>query len=637
MSDKTIKEKKVNYQKNLMIDNRFLPTFLVQFLGAFNDNVFKNALIILITFKAFSIGMVGTEQMVAICGGIFILPFFLFSAYAGQLADKFSKNKLIFWIKIWEISVMLFGATGFLSENIYLLLVTLFFMGLQSTFFGPVKYSILPELINKDELLQGNALIEMGTFLSILLGTIIGGLLIAMPDFGAIYISVTVIILAIVGTLFSLKISDLSPCDPKLKINKGIFIPTLKIIKIAKEVKGIWNSILGISWFWFFGAAILSIFPIYVKDIIGGDAKVVTLFLALFSIGVAFGSIICEKLSKERLELGLVPIGSIGMTLFILDLYFLDIPTINTQAELQTVWMFLRGPSSWRIVIDLFMLSVFSGLFIVPLYTFIQQRSDRSVTSRIIAANNIMNAIFMVCASLFLTFLYSIGVKATDLFLILGISNALVAIYIYTIIPEFILRFIIMIITRMIYKVETNGLNNVPDEGPCVIVSNHISYIDWMIIASSIKRPVRFVMSYQFFNIPLLKFFFKGAKVIPISGHKENPHILQRAMEQISNELNDGEVICIFPEGKITTDGELDTFKTGVEKIIAKNPVLTIPIALKGLWGSYFSLKHGKVASKPLIIFKTIWSKITVDISSPVLPQEVTALGLEEKIQKMLK
>ena len=608
----------MSYQKHLIKDKRFWPTFWTQFFGALNDNVFKNALVILITFKSFSLGGLNSEAMVALCGGIFILPFFLFSAVAGKMADKIAKNALIQSIKLAEIIIMGVATLGLLTNSITLLLITLFLMGTQSAFFGPVKYSILPEIIEKDELIQGNALFEMGTFLAILMGTILGGSLIAMQASEYI-VSAAVLVFSIIGFVFSKKISPLPAVTPEAKFDFSIFRPTFELLKLAKSQKGNWNSILGISWFWFLGAALLSLFPGYAKDVLQGDNSTVTLLLAIFSIGVALGSFLCEKLSKERLELGLVPIGSIGMTLFIFDL--------TTQTE-----NIILG----RILFDIFMLSVFSGFFIVPLYTFIQERSKDKERSQMIAANNIVNAAFMVVSSLFLSFLFAKKMSYSTIFLILGGLNTIVACYIYTVIPEFLLRFCVMCLSRLIYRLDILGLKNIPEEGPAVLVCNHVSFVDWLIIAAAIKRPIRFVMHHSFMKIPLLSFIFKGAKVIPIASKKENAESYQQAFTKIQQELQEGELICIFPEGKITSDGKLNTYKAGIEKIISQSPVPVVPMVLKGLWGSFFSRKYGKALSKPSIIRKTLFSKIELIIEKPIQPENVSAAELEEQTLKMI-
>lgn len=622
---------------NLFFQKRFWPLFWTQFLGAFNDNVFKNAIVILITFKAMNIGTVGPDQLVTFASGIFILPYFLFSAVAGQLSDKISKDKLIVWTKIWELLVMIIGSVGFMTENLILLLTSLFFMGMQSTFFGPAKYSALPELLEREELVKGNALVDAGTFLSILIGTILGGVLIAIPNDGPILVSITVIIIAIMGILTSVKLNKLPVLAPNVKIDWGFFKPTKEILKITKEVKSIYLSVLGISWFWFYGAAILTMFPLYVKDVIGGNEQVVTLFLAVFSIGVAIGSILCEKFSHRRLELGLVPVGTIGIVLFTLDLSLVDI-SVFTQTAPNTLQTFISHFSGIRIIVDLLMLSIFSGFYIVPLYTFIQQRAEPQKCSRVIAGNNIMNALFMVGASIFLGILFAFKVSMPTIFLILAILNIIVGAYIYTVIPEFLLRLFCLLMTRLIYRAKVKGLENVPHDGPALLICNHVSFIDWMIIAALIDRPVRFVMHYEFIKMPLMGWFFRGGKVIPIAGAKEDPKMLEDALIKIQAELKEGELVCVFPEGAITKDGNLNQFRPGVEKMAREANVPVVPMALKGLWGTFTSRAYnGKAMSNPWILHKTIFKKIDLLIEEKIKPENVQAADLQIRVQKLLE
>jgi 1-acyl-sn-glycerol-3-phosphate acyltransferase len=621
-------------KKSLLTSPRYWPIFWTQFWGALNDNVFKNAMVILITYRAYSIMGLGVDQMVALCGGIFIFPFFLFSSISGQYSDKLPKDKLVVFTKVLEVIVMGMGTIGFYTESLPLLFISLFLMGLQSTIFGPAKYSILPELIEENDLVKGNALVEMGTFMAILIGTILGGVLIAKPN-GAFYVSATVLFFSVVGLLCSLKVAKLAPVEPTLKIDYNLFRSTWDVLKISKKTRSVFISILGISWFWFFGATLLSIFPVYVKDILHADESVVTLFLAIFSIGVAIGSIICERCSHERVELGLVPFGSIGLCWFALHLYLTGTP-YEYSGELMGVTQFLGMPNIFWILFDLTGLSIMSGFFIVPLYTFIQVRSDRHERSRVIAANNILNALFMVAAAIFLMILFSFGLTSIDIYLVLFILNAAVAVYIYTVIPEFLMRFVCVILGRMIYRLKIVGRQHIPHEGAAILVCNHVTFVDWLILSATIHRPIRFVMHYSFMKNPLMAFFFRGAKVIPIAGAKEDPVLLEKAWEKISQVLSEGELLCIFPEGQITRDGLMTPFRAGVEKALAKNPVPVIPMAIKGMWGSFFSRKHGAAGTNYKVIPKRLWSKVELVVSEPWRPEEVTAEKLQIKVQELL-
>lgn len=606
-----------------------------QFFGALNDNLFKNALVVLLTFKSVKLWGFETHMIVALSGGIFILPFFFFSAISGQLADKFEKSKLARYVKWLELLIMLIAAVGFYFHYFNLLMICLFLMGLHSTFFGPIKYSIIPELLNEKELVAGNAMVEMGTFLAILIGTIASGIIMSTEN-GEWYITFAIILVAVVGLLFSIKIPKVSIADPHLNISYNPFPQTWQNIKLATPNKAVFNSILAISWFWFFGAALLSILPVMTKNLLFANAQVVTIFLAVFTIGIALGAFICEKLSFDRVEIGLVPLGSLGMTIFLADLGWAltSCAPLVTAEQLLSVSEFLSQPGSHRILIDLLLVSVSGGVFTVPLYTLLQERSERKIRSRIIASNNILNAMFMVISSLLLMFLYSVPFTIPQIIFIFALLNLIVAFYIYSVVPEFTLRFISWIISRLMYRIRVTGSENIPREGAAVLICNHVSFVDWLIISSAVKRPVRFVMYCKIFSIPIVKYFFRNAKVIPIAGAQENKKIFDRAFDSVSQELKAGELVCIFPEGFITRDGELQKFKRGIEHIIQRDPVPVIPMALIGLWGSLFSRKDGPALRK---IPRRFWFHIDVRIGQAVPAAHANAENLQLKVASLLK
>ena len=619
---------------NILRSRSFWPLFWTQFFGAMNDNVFKNAIVILITFKSFTLLGLDSNSMVALCGGIFILPFFLFSAVAGQIADRFSKSNLIFYIKTWEVLVMTIGVFGFLYENLYLLISTLFFMGLQSTFFGPIKYSILPDLVEDSRLVEANALVEMGTFIAILLGTILGGILIFYSN---LYIVFATIGISILGLLFSRYINPLSNGDSKVKIDWTLFKPTLEIIKITKKNKDIFNSVLVISWFWFLGAALLSMFPGYVKNVINGNGHIVTLFLALFSIGVAIGSILCEKMSKDKVELGMIPYSGVFISLFLMDIYF-QTQITSVQIKNITLLDYLYEIKNYRVLFDLLCLSIASGFFTVPLYTFIQRKSLKKERSRVVAGLNIFNALFMVISAVFLTILYMCNLDVGDIFLVLSIMNLFVCLCFYFKYSEYLISFFMFVASKILYSVKISGLDNIPKDGGAVLICNHASFVDWLIISGRVRRPIRYIMHTSYFKIFGLGWFFKGAKAIPISSKKENINSLEIAMDKVSQELMNGEVVCIFPEGIVTRDGKLDGFRPGIEKIIEKNPVPVIPMTLEGFWGSFFSRKfNAKGLSNPIALLTEFRRSISFKIYKQWSPDNVTALKLEQYIRSKLE
>jgi len=614
----------------LLFRKKFGPLFWALFFGALNDNFLKNALVILITYKSLTIWGLAPAEMVALSGGIFILPFFIFSTLAGELSDKYEKSKIVRWTKGAEIILMIIACYGFIYEKYDLLIGVLFFTGLQSTFFGPVKYSILPQHLDSTELVAGNALVELGTFIAILLGTITGGILINMQPRGAIYVCVGLLGASIAGYLAARFVPPAPSFVPQMRVHRNPITPFIEISKIIRSVRSVFLSILGISWFWLFGSVVLSILPIYTKDFLSGNETVVSFFLAIFTIGVATGSILCDKLSFNRLELGLVPLGAFFVTLFTLDLAYIGQP-YGAMSPLG-ILDFLAQPKGIRISFDLFMLSVASGFMIVPLYTLIQQRCDPQYRSRTIAGNNILNALFMVIGAVGLTVLLRTHVSIPKIFALLAIANFAVSIYIYTLIPEFFLRFIVWMLVRVLYRLRTTGLQNIPQEGPALLICNHVSFVDWLIIAGAIQRPVRFVMDHNYAKMPLLSILFRHAKVIPIAPKKENSEIMERAFEIVSKELRDGELVCIFPEGKLTRDGQLNPFRPGVERILAETPVPVVPMLLDGLWGSFFSHKE-KVfySSRP----RPFLYRVGLHIGNPISPQSATASNLQKTVESI--
>jgi 1-acyl-sn-glycerol-3-phosphate acyltransferase len=613
-------------------DKKFSPLLWTQFFGALNDNFFKNALVMIVTYKSVSLWGLNTASLVALSGGIFILPFLLFSSVSGQLCDKYEKSKIARLVKWLELAIMLIGAIGFYFHNFHLLFFALFLMGLHSTFFGPVKYSIIPELLSEKQLTAGNAYVEVGTFVAILIGTIIGG--VGADSVNTVIIPGTIAV-ALVGLIISYFIPAVPIADPHIKINANPLGPIFSTLKLSFKNKSVFNSILGISWFWFFGAAILSILPVLTKDLLSADKNVVTLFLAVFTIGIAIGAVVCEKLSYERVEIGLVPWGSLGITLFLLDFAWVlsDWPISQSQTVL-SVTDFLAVSGSHRLLIDLFMISIFGGVFTVPLYTLIQERSARDIRSRIIAANNVLNSLFMVVSSLMLTWFYALHMTIPQILIIYAILNFIVSIYIYTVVPEFTLRLLSWFIARLVYRIHVRGHQHIPKEGAALLVCNHVSFVDWLILAAAIKRPVRFVMYYKFFQIPLVRYLFKHASVIPIAGASEDKAIFDQAFERVSQDLQAGELVCIFPEGTLTKNGEVSPFKKGIEHIIAKNPVNVIPMSLGGLWGSIFSHKDKKAMTK---LPRKIWFRVDVTIGSAVAAENVSAEYLEKQVITLQK
>ncbi len=609
-------------QFNLLKQRRFLPFFLTQFFGAFNDNVFKNALGIMVTYN-----IVGdSATLLSVAAGLFILPFFLFSAIAGQIADKYEKSLLVKIVKFFEIIVMCIAAIGFYFQNTYLLFIVLFLMGSQSALFGPVKYGYLPQKLHKDELIGGNGLIESSTFLAILLGTIVGTLL--PPLVGYIAISLIVIFIAVIGFGSATLIPFTPAAAPEIKVNYNIFTQTFHNVKFLPNNRVVFLSILAISWFWFYGSIFLMQIQNFTKNTLYGNEVVVAVLLSMFSIGIAIGSLMCEKLSGKRVEIGLVPLGAIGMAIFGWDLA-ITAQSWDQYTQIMGLRDYLTVDNSYRILFDLMFIGVSGGIYIVPLYALIQERSDSKTLSRVIAGNNIINALFMVCAAMLSLLVLSIWkMTIPDLFKITVGLNILVSLYIFTVIPEFLMRLIVWFLVSTIYRVKPKGMENIPHEGSALLCCNHVSFVDPLILGGFIRRPVRFVMYYKIFNIPILKWIFKAAKAIPIAGYKEDPEMYELAFKSVKEALEDGDLVCIFPEGGLTPDGSVQEFKSGIERIIKETPVPVIPMALNNLWGSLFSRKDKVLERRP----KKFLAKINLNIGNPIKPTEANRTILYQKV-----
>jgi 1-acyl-sn-glycerol-3-phosphate acyltransferase len=592
-------------QFRLLAERRFGPFFGVQFLGAMNDNVFKQALVILLAYQGASFTAMSSDTLQNMAQALFILPFFLFSATAGQLADKYEKSRLITLTVAIELGVMLLGAAGLFTKSLPLLLAALFLGGLQSALFGPVKYAILPQHLREAELVGGNALVETGTALAILAGMILGGWLIAQPGWGIAAVAGVACALSAAGIALSRFIPKSPAADPQLAMNPNVAQETWRILRLAAQNRTVFLSILGISWFWFYGAMLVTQFPNLVRNVLHGDEHAVTLILVVFSIGIGAGSLLCERLSGHKVELGLVPFGSIGLTIFGIDL---GIATADGPAHAQG-----------RVLADLFLVGLFGGLYIVPLYALVQSRSERTHRSRIIAANNILNALFIVAAAGVSILLLSAGLTIPQLFVVSALMNAAVALYIYTLVPEFLMRFIVWLLIHSVYRLRKVGLERIPDEGPALLACNHVSYVDALVISAGCRRPIRWVMYHQIFRVPVLSFVFRTARAIPIAPAHEDAALLEKAYDAIARELADGQLVGIFPEGKLTSDGEMSEFRSGILNILERTPVPVIPMALSGLWRSLFTRNRARLRHAT-----QLFPRIRLSVGEPLAPGQVT-------------
>ncbi|HYW57093.1 MAG TPA: MFS transporter [Polaromonas sp.] len=626
----------------LLKQRRFAPFFWTQFSGAANDNLFKFAFTVMVTYQL-SVSWLPPALAGLVIGALFILPFLLFSATSGQLTDKFEKTSVIRFVKNLEVVIMAVAAVGFLATDVNvqvpILLACTFLMGLHSTLFGPVKFAYLPQALNERELTGGNGMVEMGTFVAILLGNIVGGLIVAIPGNGPLYVAISCVLVAVAGRAVAQFIPLAPATDPDLKINWNPVTETWRNLKLAHGNIVVFRSMLGISWMWFFGAVFLSQFPSFAKEVMHGNEQVASLLLVVFSIGIATGSLLCEVLSKRHVEIGLVPLGAIGMSVFAIDLYFASrgLPAMPVMG----LTAFMAQPAHWRVMLDLALLSLFAGLYSVPMYALIQLRSQATHRARIIAANNILNALFMIVSAILAGAMLKADFTIPQIFLFVGLANAVVAFYIFMLVPEYLLRFIAFVASRCIYRFKVSGDDNIPTQGAAVLTCNHVSFVDPVLLMAASPRPIYFVMDHRIFKMPVLGWLFRLAKAIPIAPRAEDPVAYEAAFEAAAKVLRDGDLLAIFPEGGITKDGTLQPFKGGIMKILenAERDGLTVPVvpmALTNLWGSFFSrVERGNAMVRPFR--RGLFSRVGLNAGAAIMPAQVQPEALQARVAALTK
>ena len=616
----------------LLRQRRFAPFFWTQFSGAANDNLFKFAFTVMVTYQL-QVSWMPPAMAGLVIGALFILPFLLFSATSGQLTDKYDKTRMIRFVKNLEIAIMLLAAWGFWSDSVAILLACTFLMGLHSTLFGPVKFAYLPQVLDERELTGGNGMVEMGTFVAILLGNVAGGVIVAIPEVGRQDVAIACVALALVGRAIAQFIPPAPATDPGLKINWNPVSETWRNLKLAHGNLVVFRSLLGISWMWFFGAVFLSQFPSFAKEVLHGDEQVASLLLVVFSIGIGTGSLLCEVLSRRHVEIGLVPLGAIGMSVFAVDLYFASRGLAPSAAF--TLSQFVSASAHWRVMADLALLSLFAGLYSVPMYALIQLRSQPTHRARIIAANNILNALFMIASSVIAGLLLKSGATIPQIFLLVGLANAAVAFYIFMLVPEYLLRFVAWVLSHIAYRFRIAGEENIPVAGAAILVCNHVSFVDAVLLMAASPRPIRFVMDHRIFKVPVLGALFRLAKAIPIAPRAEDPQAYDAAFEAAAQVLRDGDLLGIFPEGGITRDGDLQEFKGGIMKILERQPVPVIPMALTNLWGSFFSrVEQGGAMVRPFR--RGAFNRVGLNVGPAVPAQQVSPQLLQQRVEQLL-
>ncbi len=591
-----------NSQFLLLKTRRFAPLFVTQFLGAFHDNVFKNAFVVLLLFDTAS-HVDNPKLLTTLAAGVFIFPFVLFSALGGQLADKYAKEKVIRVVKVVEIGIALLGIAAILSSSIFLSFLTLFALGTHSTFFGPSKYSILPQHLKEEELIGGNALINTGTFLAILCGTIAGTALVTLPQ-GKIIISGILLGVALCGYMSSRFVPPAAAKEPDIKLNYNPVTETFIILRQAfSQPKRVVRCMLGISWFWFLGAMFMAQLPNFTHDSIGANEHVLSLFLVLFSAGIAVGGLFNNKLLRGRIEGVYVPLAVVGISVFSFDLYFASDKII--PGALAGLPEFIASIGNWRIIADILMIAICGGLFVVPLNAIVQHLIPENQRARILAGSAIMNALMMAASSVLSAILIGRGFSTTELFLTFAVANMAVALYICSILPDYLFKSFLQVLFKLLYKVEVRGLENYAKAGPrAVIVGNHVSLLDPPLLAAFLPGKPMFAINKFVAEWWWVKPFLRLVDYFPLD--TANPF----SIKGLIHKIEEGKHVVIFPEGRLTDTGALMKIYDGPGMIADKTNAVILPVRLDGVQHTPFARLKGKVPLKS-------FPKITITILEP--------------------
>lgn len=650
----------------LFTKKRYGPFFLTMFLGAFNDNLFRSALLMLVGFYAATVlgenPAIGKDQVTTLSVVLFMLPYFFFSAIAGQLADKFDKTFLVRCTKLFELFVMCCAALAFYSLNIYLLLFLLFLMGTQSAFFSPMKYAILPQHLRPKELVGGNGMLELGTFLAILFGLMLGGELMKGgislgPDSctpaaswqvglycatgisGPLLVAIAGVALALAGLLSSLRMPAAPSSTPNLTIDFNVPRNTWRHFKLAYADKHIWRCMLGVSFFWSIGGIYLAQMSNYAVGNLAGGTSHYILLLACFASGIGLGSAWCEILTKRYLAIAWAWPGALGVAVFGLLLYFVspetavDAQSIEADQRSTIPLLWADVVEHWPVLLALVGLGVSGGLFSVPLTAEIQRCAKPDQRAQVIAANNIINAAAMIVSGGLVMLLSVLGADIPLIFLFVGLVSLAVLFGMFWWDQRYFITGLVYLITRLCYRVEIIGSDNIPRYEPVLLTSNHVAWMDWFVIGAMLPLPPHFIMNHEFYKIPVVRHILRSARVVPIAPEFQRPDILERALNTCIDYLKAGDSVYVFPEGKVSRDGELLEFRTGIDRIHAGCPVPVVPMAIRGMWGSWFSFSGGRCMSGP----PKRWgrSRIEIVVGEPIPPEEYSLELLKERIEAL--
>lgn len=614
----------------LIAHKHFRAFFIAQFGGVLNDNIFRSAILILIAFD-----ISGNATRTALLNNLalilFLLPMMFLSPIAGQLVDRSDKSGMMRKNKIAEIIICILATLAFAFHSSIFMLFVLFLLGAQSAMFGPNKYTYLSQILPQKQILAGNALIATGTFMAIGAGVFIGGFLATLNNIWLIAGPV-MIITALIGYSATRSFPCVDRGSPDLQLDTHLFRQVMKGVDLARSDRSIWVAILGLSWFWAFSSAVLTQLPAYTRFVLGGDSSIAAALIGIYIIGLGIGAFLSTRTNDRHTEPGLIPLALMGLITagFILAI---DPPAAT---QLQSPGQIFNHWSGQQAGWGLLLFGISSGLYLVPQYVLIQQRTHLGSRARVVALTNLVNALFMVLASLLgLVLLVLLHWSIKSYFLLYCLLSLAVLARQFREFGQEFWRLISFALSRAMYRVKLKGLENIPSSGPAVLVCNHLSYVDSIILFGTIRRRTRFIMEDIYYRIPLLNIAFKGARTIPISSPLKSRTTFLKAEQTAVRALQKGELVFIFPEGRLSPAGQIIPFKRGVIRILERQPVPVIPVAIKGLWGSFFSHGGNAAALKGIPRFRLHRRKVSVCFGEALEGQEAQLQNLEDEVKHL--
>ncbi|MGB5589400.1 MAG: MFS transporter [Gammaproteobacteria bacterium] len=608
----------------LLAQRRFLPLWLCRLANSLNSELLRMGAIFLIgATAAASLGNNSLRREIAIW---FVLPALLAAPLGGQLADRFDRRTLIWITQLTGLLTAAVGSYAMLTNNHSALLAAVALAGFQVSIFGPTAGALVRQHLGPHELMAGSGLLVAAQQLAVVVG--LPAVLLAASSFegDAAVIGSVLVLSGLLGALAGACVPESSPPQPGFALAWNPLAAIRGTLLVVLKDRNLFLAVLGVSWFWFTSLVYLIFLPDFGVEVLGVNPAQSPVLILLPVAGVLIGSLLCRPASGQRVELGLVPLGALGMTVGGVAFYF-SAPDAATSSF--TLWELLEQNAFRWLAADMLLFGIAAGLFVVPLNAYILETAPGGKLGRVLGGTYFYNLLFISLVIGGADWLLAEGLSVHGLILLVTLMHAGVSLYIFLLLPEFLLRLVMWVLVHTIYRVDASGLEKVPPQGPAIIVCNHITYMDALIIGARVRRPIRFVMHKYIFEIPLLSTFFRLAKAIPIVSAKKDPEGLAAAMDQVANELSAGRLVAIFPEGRLTTDGEMGIFRSGIERMVERNPVPVVPMALQGLWGSFFSNDGGPpLTHRP----RLNWSRIGLRVGDPVPAESVSAADLQQRV-----